>query len=207
MNRLVAALLISFYVSAFAGASEGDGEDTYQTCSACHGAAAQGNKTLASPQLAGQQQAYLKEQLINFRSGYRGNVKDDNHGQAMMASAQKLTDEAIELLSAYLSALPPQAHTSTSTGGDAQKGQMFYQQNCRDCHGGLAQGNVSVYAPSLIVLQDWYIRNQIAAYRKGWRGDSQSSTRAKHMRSMAGVFSDEQELEDIIAWLNTIRAL
>ncbi|MEP4487149.1 MAG: c-type cytochrome [Halioglobus sp.] len=204
MNRLLAALLISLCVSAFAGASEG--EATYQTCSACHGAAGQGNEALASPQLAGQQQAYLIEQLINFRSGYRGNAKDDTHGQVMMASAQALTDDNIEAVSAYLSALPSQSYTSTSTSGDAQQGSVFYKENCRDCHGGAAQGIVSIYAPNLIVLQDWYIRNQIAAYRGGWRGNAQSSTRAKHMRSMAGVFTEQQELENVIAWLNTIRA-
>lgn len=202
MNRLIAALLTLFCVNTLTFGSEG--EATYQSCTACHGPAAQGNEALASPRLAGQQQVYLKEQLINFRSGYRGNARDDTHGRVMMASAQDLTDEAIEVVSAYLSTLTPQPHTAT-TGGDAEKGSVFYRENCRDCHGGQAQGIASVFSPNLIVLQDWYIRNQIAAYRSGWRGNSQSSTRARHMRSMAGVFSNEQELEDIIAWLDTLR--
>ena len=94
MNRLIAALLTFFCVNTLTFGSEG--EATYQSCSACHGPAAQGNEALASPRLAGQQQVYLKEQLINFRSGYRGNAGDDTHGGVMMASAQDLTDEATD---------------------------------------------------------------------------------------------------------------
>lgn len=203
MSRLFAALLIFFSVNALTLASEG--EALYQTCSSCHGPAAAGIEALASPQLAGQSYAYVKEQLINFRSGNRGNAKEDIHGQMMMATAQELTDGAIEALSAYVSTLPPQLQTSTPSG-DVQKGGVFYRDNCLDCHGGQAQGISSIFSPNLVVLQDWYIRDQIAAYRSGWRGNSQSSTRAKHMRSIANVFGNQQELEDVIAWLDAIRS-
>ena len=201
MIRLLSSLLVLFSFSMLTLANEG--EASYQTCSACHGPAAEGNEALASPQLAGQSYACLKEQIINFRNGYRGNAGDDIHGQVMMASAQGLTDEAIEALSTYLSKLPSHAYAST-TDGDALKGSVFYKENCSDCHGGRAQGIATLFAPNLTVIQDWYIRAQTRAYQSGWRGHSQSTTRAKHMRSMAGVFSTEQELEDVISWLDTL---
>ena len=203
MNRLFTACLIFYSVNAFTLTNED--KALYQSCASCHGPAATGNKTLASPQLAGQSYGYLKEQLINFRKGYRGNTKADTHGLLMMGSAQELTDESIDALAAYISALSPQLHRSTISG-DAKKGGVFYAKNCGDCHGSRAQGSASIFTPNLVVLQDWYIRGQIAAYRSGWRGNTQSSTRAKHMRSMAGVFSEQHEVENVIAWLDVIKS-
>jgi cytochrome c oxidase subunit 2 len=200
MNRLLAALVISFSASTSNLAS--GTEALYQTCATCHGALAEGNEALDAPQLAGQNYAYLKEQLINFRDGYRGNDKEDVRGKVMIASAQGLTNESIETLSTYIYNLTPRDY-ATKTNGDVPKGRVLYKENCGDCHGSQAQGIATLFAPNLLVIQDWYIRVQIKAYLNGWRGHSQSTTRAKHMRSMADLVINDDELEDVIAWLGT----
>ncbi|MEH6912272.1 MAG: c-type cytochrome [Oceanicoccus sp.] len=200
MNRLLAALVISFSASTSNLAS--GTEALYQTCAICHGSSAEGNEALAAPQLAGQNYAYLKEQLINFRDGYRGNDRADVRGKVMMARAQGLTNESIEALSTYIYNLTPRDY-ATKTSGDGQKGRVFYKENCGDCHGSQAQGIATLFAPNLLVIQDWYIRTQTKAYLNGWRGHSQSTTRAKHMRSMADLVINDDELEDVIAWLGT----
>jgi len=41
---------------------------------------------------------------------------------------------------------------------------------CTTCHGVELQGNRSVDAPRLNGMEDWYLRNQLEAFRKGWRG-------------------------------------
>ena len=200
MNRLLSVLVIIFSGST-ANLASGT-EALYQTCVACHGASAEGNEAFAAPQLAGQSAAYLKEQLINFRDGYRGDRPADINGRVMRASAQGLTDEAIETISNYISELAPHDY-ATQTTGDAQKGQKSYKENCGDCHGSRAQGIATLFSPNLLVVQDWYIRSQTKAYIKGWRGHSQSTTRAKHMRSVADLVKNDGELEDVIAWLAT----
>lgn len=69
------------------------------TCVACHGA---GGISVAPiyPNLAGQKEPYLVEQLKAYRGGTRANP-------IMAPMAQNLTDTQIVNLAAYLSALKP----------------------------------------------------------------------------------------------------
>ncbi|MDZ7668010.1 MAG: c-type cytochrome [Gammaproteobacteria bacterium] len=69
------------------------GQRLYQSCAACHGVRGEGNETLLSPPLAGQNDWYLVSQLELFRSGARGSAPDDAHGAIMRAAAQTLTDD------------------------------------------------------------------------------------------------------------------
>ena len=67
------------------------------TCAICHGA--QGVATLPNaPNLAGQPQIYLAEQLKSFRSGKRTH-------EVMSVIAKPLTDPEIEDLSAWYASL------------------------------------------------------------------------------------------------------
>ena len=69
------------------------GESKYTTCAACHGAGGQGQEALGAPALAGVDDWYLLRQLENFRSGLRGYLPDDAHGQQMRAATQVLDGE------------------------------------------------------------------------------------------------------------------
>lgn len=180
-----------------------DGAALYESCAACHGDQAQGDIDTLAPQLAGQGQVYLREQLINFRDGLRGTQDGDESGQVMAASAEDLSDNEIGVLASYLAALPAVAHT-TRLQGDVERGAIFFNDNCADCHGEAAQGISSVYAPNLVVLQDWYFEGQIKAYQVGWRGHEGSTTRAKGMRSFATQFRSAQDRLDVINWLSAI---
>ncbi len=67
------------------------------TCAVCHGA--QGVATLPNaPNLAGQPQIYLAEQLKNYRSGRRTH-------EVMSVIAKPLSDQEIEDLSAWYASL------------------------------------------------------------------------------------------------------
>lgn len=68
-------------------------------CVQCHGAALKGQQHI--PRLAGQQQAYLRNQLYGFKAQTRFDM-DGN----MTSAAQALTAEDIEALAAFLAALP-----------------------------------------------------------------------------------------------------
>jgi cytochrome c553 len=69
-----------------------------QHCVACHTASLKGQQQM--PRLAGQREDYLKAQLDGFHAGTRYDM-DGN----MTSVAQTLTQEQIDLLSKYLSAL------------------------------------------------------------------------------------------------------
>ncbi len=65
------------------------------SCVACHGANGKAIMPLY-PNLAGQNQPYLVQQLKNFRDGKRG-------GDPMPAMSVGLSDEAIEKIATYFS--------------------------------------------------------------------------------------------------------
>ena len=84
----------------------GRGANLYQTCVACHGADAMGNKALSAPRLAGQQDWYLARQLANYRNGSRGSIAGDAPGALMRASIAMLKDdEALLDVVAYIQSL------------------------------------------------------------------------------------------------------
>lgn len=70
------------------------GQQLYQTCAACHGTEGEGNEAMNAPALAGQNDWYLMNQLVNFKEGYRGYDAQDRYGTQMRMMAQAIPDEA-----------------------------------------------------------------------------------------------------------------
>ncbi|MEM7253199.1 MAG: cytochrome c [Pseudomonadota bacterium] len=94
-------LLAAFCLSASSYALAGDpmaGNARAATCMACHGPAGISSQPLW-PNLAGQKEAYLKKQLMDFRDGRRNDP-------SMSAMARALSDEDIANLAAYYAGLP-----------------------------------------------------------------------------------------------------
>ncbi|MET0070115.1 MAG: c-type cytochrome [Candidatus Thiodiazotropha sp.] len=84
---------------------------TVTACTGCHGAKGNGNAaweknlaappTVLAPAIAGQHATYTANQLKAFRSGERSN----DVGGVMQKIVDKLTDEQIEAVSAYIASL------------------------------------------------------------------------------------------------------
>ena len=103
----VAAYIATLDGGVSAVTVEGDltAGDTHfkQFCTACHGAAAEGNMAMNSPRLAGADDWYLVAQLQSFREGTRGSHPEDVTGMQMRAMAGVLPDAAaINDVSAYI---------------------------------------------------------------------------------------------------------
>jgi cytochrome c553 len=81
----------------------GDAKRNVLPCQSCHGASAQGKfaPTECYPVLGGQYAIYLREQLINWRSGTRHNSPSG----VMNVIAHSLSDDEIAALAEYLSGL------------------------------------------------------------------------------------------------------
>ena len=73
--------------------SNKDGELIYSSCADCHGATGEGIAPF--PRLSGQKPAYLKQQLVNFKTGVRQSA-------VMQAMSVNLSDEEIMRLAGYL---------------------------------------------------------------------------------------------------------
>lgn len=70
------------------------GQQLYQTCAACHGTEGEGNEAMNAPALAGQNDWYLMNQLVNFKEGYRGYDAQDRYGTQMGMMAQGIPDQS-----------------------------------------------------------------------------------------------------------------
>lgn len=80
---------------------KGDASRSIPPCMSCHGVNGKGPQYRAYPVIGGQHRAYLRAQLIHWRSGERSNSTDG----VMNKVAKSLTDAEIEALTDYLSGL------------------------------------------------------------------------------------------------------
>ena len=160
--------------------ADGDNARGLPACVSCHGAA--GNSTIAAnPKLAGQPEAYLYKQLVNFASPSRNNP-------VMSTYAKMLTDDEKKNISAYLSAQAskPGAAKNKDTielgkkiyrGGIAEKSVPA----CASCHGPAGSGIPGTY-PRLGGQHQDYTVAQLTTFRTDARANSpEMSTIAKRL--------------------------
>jgi cytochrome c553 len=91
----------------------GDNAIGVQACQNCHGPAGSG-MGVQYPALAGQAAAYLESQLQAWKDGRR---KGDTHA-VMQGIANRLSDEDVVAVAAYLAALAPPVSARMATGGE-----------------------------------------------------------------------------------------
>jgi len=178
------------------------GQAAYAICASCHGAEGQGNEMMHAPALAGQEDWYLKRQIVKFKDGQRGTHADDIYGAQMRGMAMTLQDDAaIDTVVDYITAMPS-APTRLTLGGDAAKGQAGYAL-CMACHGAAAEGNPALNAPGLKGLPDWYIVTQLKNFKSGVRGTDPKDVEGMQMRPMAMTVPDEEAMNNIAAYIQS----
>jgi cytochrome c oxidase subunit 2 len=88
------------------GGNPANGKTLYATCSACHGQAGEGNKSMNSPPLSHMSDWYLVSTLQKFKEGIRGGNPANTNAVLMRGMANMLTtDQAIKDVVAYISTL------------------------------------------------------------------------------------------------------
>ena len=181
-----------------------NGKALYSVCVSCHGADGAGNKALNAPRIAGQQVWYLKRQLAAFKSGMRGTHSEDIYGMQMRPMSMTLTNEqAIADVSAYVNSLDGPI-SETTIKGDVTAGKASYMV-CVSCHGANGEGNKGLNAPKLSGMQDWYIARQLQHFKKGIRGANPKDTYGMQMAPMAMTLPDNKAIENIAAYISTLR--
>jgi cytochrome c oxidase subunit 2 len=190
-------------VLAKAEPSASAGQTGYAACAACHGQNGEGNPALNAPKLAGLDSWYLKRQLQHYKDGVRGADPADMLGMQMRGMAATLTNEAaIDNVVAYIGTLPDVAAEPT-IDGDVNHGRELYQ-TCVNCHGAQGQGIWAMNAPRAAGMSDWYTATQLRNFRDGIRGAHPDDRYGRQMAQMAAMLNEEQEINDLIAYMNTL---
>ena len=92
--------------SSTLGGDPQKGKALYQSCIASHAVDGQGIPALNSPNLLGQSDVYVVNQLLSFKRGVRGSGSGDKEGKMMQLAAKVIPDEqAMKDLAAYLGTL------------------------------------------------------------------------------------------------------
>jgi cytochrome c553 len=173
-------------------------------CTVCHGAHGNGNPAIRAPKISGMESWYLRRQLEAFRDGKRGTHPDDAAGHEMQPIGVRLRDEAgIQEALQYVATFEAKAPPIT-VSGDAARGRDLYV-TCESCHGAKGEGNQPLGAPALANRTDWYLVTQLQNYKAGLRGNDPRDTNGLQMRAIAATLPNEQAIDDVVAYINTLR--
>jgi cytochrome c553 len=136
-------------------------EAKVQLCASCHGQAGLPSDHTV-PIIWGQQAAYLRKQLNDYRS-------DDRDSQIMSSIAESLTDNEVSQIAAHFgnAAWPAEPKASLPTAPAAIA-------TCQACHGANLTGGVSPAgtAPRLAGQTSPYLIDTMTAYANGERANS-----------------------------------
>lgn len=158
---LAAGMPAAFAAEAIVGSPEA-GATIAPGCAACHGD--KGNSTVPiQPNLAGQNAAYLREQLALFKAKKRSNP-------IMQAAAEPLSEQDMANVAAYYAAQTPAGLEADPSYWKA--GQALYTSGdparnipaCTACHGPAAQGNPASGYPALRAQHSAYTVKQLQDY-------------------------------------------
>lgn len=180
------------------------GKPLYAVCATCHGLQAEGNPALHGPKLSGQGDWSLKRQLKYYKQGIRGTHAKDVFGKMMAPMAATLADDAaIDNVIAYIKTLPDNPAPAT-VKGNAKNGQKHYV-TCGACHGADGRGVQAMNAPGLKGMSDWYTVTQLKNFKQGVRGAHPQDMYGHQMALMAAILADDQAINDLVAYINTLR--
>jgi cytochrome c oxidase subunit 2 len=110
---------------------------------------------------------------------------------------------AEENLIAYITSLPT-VDSPPTVSGDPAAGQTGYVV-CAACHGQKAEGNEQMAGPRLAGQDDWYLVRQINAYKNGLRAYDSKDIYGNQMKPMVATLTSEQAVNDVVAYINTLR--
>ena len=181
------------------------GAQQYAVCASCHGQQGEGNRAMNAPKVNGLDSWYVERQLKNYQQGLRGAHPEDIFGRMMAPMASMLTtDDAVRNVSAYIAGMPETAPAETITGNEAN-GRRIYRATWAACHGADATGSWATGAPGLSAIDDWYTATQIINFKAGIRGAHADDFYGEQMTSMSTAMRGEQQVHDVISYINSLR--
>lgn len=180
------------------------GKAKSQTCMACH--STDGNSMVPEyPKIAGQQPAYIYQQLKAFKAGERKNA-------LMAPMAAPLSDQDMLDLAAYYS---QQTTSQGSANPDlVEQGKTIYRVGvtskgipaCMSCHGPTGHGNNAAKFPSLRAQHAAYTVLQLKNYQSGERAGDANGQNQIMMRQIAQKMS-EQDMQAAATYIQGLKVV
>lgn len=212
---LAAAVVFAAFAASSASAADAvkgsaeAGAAKAAVCTACHGV--NGNSTNPEwPNLAGQNAAYVREQLAMFKAKKRNNP-------VMQPIVDPMTEQDFADVAEYFA-------TQTPTGGEAdpsywKAGEQLYKAGdasrnipaCTACHGPAGQGNAGAGYPALRAqhsvytvkqLQDYLTKNR---YRDGADANTVYATRNSAMMTTIASRLTPEDIRNLASYLQGLR--
>jgi cytochrome c553 len=212
---LAAALAFAAFAAAPASAADAvkgsaeAGATKAAVCTACHGV--NGNSVNPEwPNLAGQNAAYIREQLGMFKAKKRSNPM-------MLPMIDSLTDQDFADVAAFFAGQTP-------TGGESdpsywKAGESLYRSGdvsrnipaCAACHGPAGQGNAGAGYPALRAqhsvytvkqLQDYLTKNR---YRDASDANTVYTTRNSAMMTTIAARLTPEDIRNLASYLQGLR--
>lgn len=87
--------------------------------------------------------------------------------------------------------------------GDPEKGKTLYA-TCGACHGPNAEGMEALNAPKLAGQEPWYLIRQLQNFKNGIRGNNPRDTYGMQMAPMAQILPNDQAMEDVAAYIESL---
>ena len=201
------AVALSFSPAALAAGNAEAGATKAATCLACHGVG--GNSSNPEwPNLAGQNAAYIAEQLSMFKKTHRQN-------ELMAPMAMILSDEDVLDIAAYYATLTPAGLEADAANWKA--GEVLYKAGdakrnipaCKACHGPVGRGNPGAGYPAVRAQHSVYTVKQLNAYATEQRytdleGKPQKSRNGHMMVTIAKRLTPE-DMQSLASYIQGMR--
>ena len=163
------------------------GRKVAAVCANCHGDG--GNSTKPDvPNLAGQNPAYLLEQLRQFADGRRRNMFMEGMIRA------RNSDGKVGMVLFYASQVV--ARTTPSNAALAAKGQDYFNKTCFRCHGTDGRGNAQI--ARIAGQQAPYLGLTLKRYRAGG-GERAQSVMVENAR-----FMSDADIDAVVAFVSSM---
>lgn len=199
MKKLLIAtvtyLALGSVAPAMAAGDASAGKGKAVACAACHGVDGNSPSDMF-PKLAGQGEAYLAKQLVDFKSGARNNA-------VMAPMVANLSDQDIADLAAYY------AGNKVALGAVSEDllnaGKTLYRAGnketavpaCMACHGPNGAGVPAAKWPALSGQHSTYVEAQLKAFADGSRENDPN----KMMRDIASKMTAD-EMKAVSAYVS-----
>jgi cytochrome c553 len=200
MNKSVLGAVV-VWLAVASPAQAGDaalGAQKSAVCGACHGPTGSSINP-EWPNLAGQGEAYIAQQLGSFKAGTRVNP-------LMTPMAAVLSDEDMKDLGAHFAQQTPAGGEADASnwkageklyrGGDKERGIPA----CIACHGPQGRGNGPAKYPALRAQHAVYTFNQLKAFKDGSRKPSGNDVMQVVTERMT-----EEEMRALASYLQGLR--
>jgi len=96
----------------------------------------------------------------------------------------------------------PEIPAEATISGDLKQGARLYSV-CSNCHGADGQG-IRMNAPRLAGMSDWYLLRELKDFKSGVRGSHPADLHGKQMAFMARMLQDEQAMQNVLAYINSL---